>query len=79
MIFVFGSILTSATPKDIDILLLYAHAEDRSVSAALRFRHLAQSNASPELGQELDIVLLSYDEEAELNFVETESAKRLML
>lgn len=72
-VYVFGSALTSDTPQDIDILILYEPMIFHpSVAYDAHANFVAQVGS--HTGLSVDITLLTFDEELSCNFIETEGA-----
>jgi predicted nucleotidyltransferase len=72
--YLFGSFLKSNKPNDIDILILYDNSLDSNLSIVLGLKKVLKEKAESIFSIPLDITLLSYMENDEVNFIETEKA-----
>ena len=74
--YVFGSALNSATPNDLDLLLVYPRS--MSVCDALALRRQVKALVGKKLGAIAHIVLLSAAEELEVKFVAKERCMNVL-
>lgn len=68
-LWLFGSALESASPRDLDVLAIY---EDRGDIATLR-RVSAEDDVPP-----IDLIAMSVEEERDYTFIEVTRARRLV-
>ncbi|MCY8629383.1 nucleotidyltransferase domain-containing protein [Bacillus spizizenii] len=76
--FLFGSFGRAASPNDIDLLIMY----DRdyiSIEQILFLRRKIVTYSKEVIDIPMDISLLTFIEEKELNFIETEKATELII
>ncbi|WP_124041787.1 nucleotidyltransferase domain-containing protein [Clostridium perfringens] len=66
-LWMFGSALNKKNPNDIDILLLYP-IETKDIKGIYGFKQYFKSNMEKYFNIDVDILLLSYEEENEINF-----------
>jgi len=75
--YLFGSLLYSNSPNDIDLIIVY-NKDEISIQEILSLRKHLYSSFFNELNITLDITLLSKQEEKSLNFIQTEKAIPLL-
>lgn len=74
--YLFGSLLYSNTPNDIDIIIVY-NKDQISIQDILLLRRNLYSSFYNKFKITLDITLLTEEEEKSLNFIQIEKAIRL--
>lgn len=74
-LYLFGSATRSDSPHDLDIAILYNQAY---MKEAQRIRDLTLQSIRAFFKGPLDCVLLSYDEEEQIHFLEKERAKLIL-
>lgn len=72
-LFLFGSALTTSSPRDLDILIVY----DGGPEDAVRFRQKLSSKLGGFTNRPIHAILLSTKEEIELDFIQKERCRRL--
>lgn len=75
-IFLFGSILYTNSPNDIDILILYPISTSY-IDKIFELRDNIKMILEKELSIDIDILILSYEEEKEIEFIQNEKAIKL--
>lgn len=76
--FLFGSFEKTATPNDIDLLILYDSGYV-NISQILSLRRRILAHLEGLINIPVDISLLNFIEEEELNFIVTEKASELFI
>jgi predicted nucleotidyltransferase len=76
--FLFGSFDKVANPSDIDLLILY-NKDKVKINEVLSIRQRVLIQLKKNTNIPIDISLLNFDEEEELNFVKTERAVELLI
>lgn len=74
-IFLFGSSLISATPNDVDILIVYPMS--RSAQSALDYRAKLLAKLMKYVSLPIHAILLSEKEESEIEFIAQENCRLL--
>jgi len=72
-LFLFGSALTTDSPRDLDILIVY----DGTPEDAVWFRHRLTSKLAAFTHCPIHAILLSKNEEIESDFIQKEKCRRL--
>ena len=67
-LYLFGSAVYSENPTDIDIAIIYEKG-NVSINEAIKFKHELKSNLTKQTGFSVDIILLSREEEKEMEFL----------
>lgn len=67
-IYLFGSALYSTDPSDVDIAIIY-NKEFITTQAAIQYRHEVVNNLAKITTLKIDTILLSKEEEAEMEFL----------
>ena len=67
-LYLFGSAVYSQNPTDIDIAVIYKKG-NVSINEAIKFRRELESNLTNQIGSSVDIILLSNEEEKEMEFL----------
>ena len=74
-LYLFGSARISKTPNDLDILLIYS--DNSRVTKALEFKKVLVSYLQELNGIEIHMVLMTIQENEEINFLKKEGAIKL--
>jgi predicted nucleotidyltransferase len=67
-VYLFGSSLSSVTPKDIDILIVYNDLGKNRIRLIIKFKSLVSMRIKDEVNKNVDIVLLNLEEYAETGY-----------
>lgn len=67
-LYLFGSAIYSENPSDIDIAIIY-EKRNVSINEAIKFRKELESNLTMQTGFSVDTILLSREEEKEMEFL----------
>ncbi|WP_160693132.1 hypothetical protein [Clostridium sp. C2-6-12] len=72
-IFLFGSVFNTSNPNDIDILILYPR-NTNYINEIFNLKNNMKLILEKELLIDIDILILSYEEEEEIDFIRCEGA-----
>lgn len=70
-LWIFGSILNKSNPRDIDILMLYPMNTEK-ISDIYVYRNSLVNSLENNFGIEVDLTLLSFEEERSIGFIKKE-------
>lgn len=76
-IYVFGSYVNEKDYNDIDILVLYL-IKGQDILEFIKFKNVFRDNIEKISGEKIDLTILTYEENDEINFKEREKAIELI-
>lgn len=67
--YLFGSFLDSDSPKDLDLLILHKKSNESTSYSVINFKKELEYNFKKKCTLQLDIVVLNFEEEREMEFL----------